>query len=160
MTNAEIITAAAIVVGPIVAVLITLWHQNRTQKRGAKERLFLTLMAHRRVMPPTFDWTNALNLIDVVFDEHEKVLEKWHEFYDIVNAPPPVDWTRWNHTYIQLLSEMAKVLGYKNLEQTQIDKFYAPQAHGTQAALNQDLQQEFLRVLRATEALQVVARRE
>lgn len=142
---------------PIIAVLITLWHQDRAQKRTTKERLFLTLMAHRRVMPPTFDWANALNVIDVVFAGHSEVLRKWHEFFNIVTSVQP-DWGRWNHTYIEMLSGMAKVLGYKRLEQTQIDRFYAPQAHGTQAALNQDPQQELLRVLRGTEAIHVTPR--
>jgi hypothetical protein len=49
---------------------------------------------------------------------------------------------------------MATVLGYRRLRQTDIDRFYAPQAHGTQAALTQELQTEFLRVLKATHSLQ------
>jgi len=52
-----------------------------------------------------------------------------------------------------LLSEMAKTLGYKNLQQTDIDKFYSPKAHGSQSELNYKLQTEFLRVLENTSSL-------
>jgi hypothetical protein len=132
MTTNEVVTIIALLLGPIGAVGISLWHQRRTQKHDAKERLFLLLMAHRRSNPPTFEWANSLNLIDVVFAHHVEVVAKWHELYDIV-IREPVNWTQWNHSYIELLSEMATVLGYRRLRQTDIDRFYAPQAHGTQA---------------------------
>jgi hypothetical protein len=45
---------------------------------------------------------------------------------------------------------MAIVLGYQRLKQTDIDRFYAPQAFGDQAAMQGDLQKELLRVLKAT----------
>ena len=66
-TMEGIVTIIALIVGPVAAVCITLWYQRRTEKRAAKERLFMTLMAHRRSFPPPPDWTNALNLIDVVY---------------------------------------------------------------------------------------------
>ena len=156
MTLAEIFTVIALITGPTVAVWITLWHQNRSQKRAGKERLFGTLMAHRRSNPPKIEWANALNLIDVIYADHPTVVGKWHELYNILSQAP-VNWTRWNHVYIELLSEMAMVLGYRRLQQVQIDQFYSPQAHGDQAVLNFELQTELLRVLKATQTLQVTS---
>lgn len=150
----DIITTIALILGPTIAVIITLWHQRRQQKRDAKERLFSVLMAHRRTNPPTFEWANALNLIDVIFDDDRAVITKWHELYNIVSQTQ-VNWSQWGHTYIELLSEMAKALGYRRLQQTDIDRFYAPQAHGTQAALTQEMQIELLRVLKATQTLRI-----
>jgi hypothetical protein len=49
----DIVAVIALILGPVIAVLITFWCQRRRQKYDAKERLFLGLMAQhciRRVM--------------------------------------------------------------------------------------------------------------
>jgi len=148
----------AVVLGPIVAVVITLWYQTHKEKRDAKIRLFLNLMAHRKSNPPTFERVNSLNLIDVVFADHPKVLQLWHEYYDLLHTQPP-NFELWEHKHIDMLSEMGQALGYKKLKQTEIEKFYTPVAHGTQAELNEKTQREFLRVLENTASF-VVTKKE
>jgi len=157
MTTSEAILALAALLGPIAAVVITLWHQGRKEKRDQKFRLFMTLMAHRRSNPPPSEWVGALNLIDAVFADKPKVLSAWRSLYDCLNAKPWDD-QRYQHTSLDLLSEIAKALGYKEMKQTDIDKFYSPMAHGEAFALTTKLQTELLRVLEATERLAVVPR--
>ena len=147
-----LINIIAIVLGPIIAVLITLIYQSDKEKRGAKTRLFITLMAHRKSYPPTMAWVESLNLIDVVFAKHPKVLGLWHEYYDCLHEST-TDYIKRDHKYLELLFEMANTLGYKNLQQTDIDKFYSPKAHGSQSELNYKLQTELLRVLESTSSL-------
>ena len=48
---------------------------------------------------------------------------------------------------MDLLSEMAMALGYKNLKQTEIDRFYSPKYFGSQMSRQDILFQENLRVL-------------
>lgn len=147
-------TIIALVLGPAIAVAITLFYQRRAEKRSAKERIFAVLMEHRRSNPPAIEWANALNLIDIVFQDNDRVVNKWREAFGMINRPADqVNWGQWGHAHIELLSEMALVLGYKRLQQTDIDRFYAPQAHGNQVALTQELQTEVLRVLKASENL-------
>lgn len=55
-----------------------------------------------------------------------------------------------NHKYLELLSAIAGHLGYKKLQQTDIDKFYSPQAHVDQLVVNYEMQRELLRVLKST----------
>ena len=145
-------TVFALLFGPLAAVWWTLRHQDRAQRRGAKERLFLTLMAHRRANPPSAEWTNSLNLIDVVFSDNEKVVGLWHTLYMVLETKP---WNqqRYTHAFLELMSEMARSLGYRRLSQTDIDKSYAPQAHGDMAERQAELQTEFLRVLKASKNL-------
>ena len=81
----DIVTIAALFFGPVVAVWITLWSQRRLAKQSAKRQLFLTLMANRKRWPPTIDWVNALNLIDVVFADDDDVVSAWHSLYDAVS---------------------------------------------------------------------------
>ena len=143
------VTGFAIFLGPLAGVIFTLWFQARKEKLDAKNRLFLTLMAHRKSYPPTFDLVNGLNLIDAVFSKNTSVVQLWHDYYDLL-CHSPVIWHLAEAKYLDLLSEMAKVLGYSDLSQTSIARFYSPIAHGNQVQLNVDIQLELLRVLQSS----------
>jgi hypothetical protein len=143
----NIIGIIAIIVGPVSAVIITLWHQDRKQKIGEKNRLFLTLMAHRKTLPPNPEWVNALNVIDVVFSDNPNIVTHWHDFYNLLHADMEKTQQQRDHKYLELLSAMAKVLDYPSLSQTDIDKFYIPKAYGDQYEISAKIQKEWLRVL-------------
>jgi len=144
----DIINIIAVITGPIFAVVITLMWQQRKEKRDSKERLFLTLMAHRRTFPPPIEWVNSLNVTDVVFAEHPQVVQLWHQYYSsLTNPPANENYQQREHTYLLMLSAIARALGYGRLEQTDIDKFYAPQVPPFLRALNYKCQTEWLRVL-------------
>jgi len=149
---------AAIVFSPVIAVVITLWWEKRKVKHEAKYRVFIALMAHRKSYPISHERVNALNLIDTIFGDCPKVLAMWHEYYSMLQRqnPSPQEQVEQHQKYIELLSEMAGSLGFSNLKQTDIDKFYIPQAHMDQAQINAECQAEFLRVLKNTERLPVV----
>jgi hypothetical protein len=153
-------TTIALILGPVIAVIMTLWYQARSEKQTAKQRLFAVLMANRSPNPPTTDWVNGLNLIDVVFQDDRTVVGKWHELYDAMNHPPlQINTQRMGHLRIELLSEMAVSLGYGRLSQTDIDRFYKPQSMGDEATAQKELRDELVRVLKATETLSITARR-
>jgi hypothetical protein len=151
------ITAVAIVLGPLAGVIFTLWFQKRKERSDAQHRLFLALMAHRRSMPPSVDWVNALNLIDVVFADSREVVGLWHQFYDLLCQDPPNSHLA-DAKYLDLLASMGRMLGYQDLSQTDISKFYLPRAHGNQSQLAMGTQMELLRVLRSTERINVQPR--
>ena len=153
----NIINIAAIVIGPVVAVLITLWWQQRKEKRDAKMRLFTTLMAFRKSYPISYEWANSLNVIDVVFGDTPEVVGRWHEYYSLLQRQnvSPQEAQEQTHKYLELMSVMAASLGFRRLQQTDIDKFYTPQAHGDQAHLNWQCQTEWLRVLQSTNRFNV-----
>ena len=147
----EIINVIAIILSPIIAVCITLWYQNYKSKQDAKYRLFLTLMAHRKRLVPTYDLVDSLNTIDVVFARNQSVIILWHEYYAMLCQKfDETNYEARSHKHLQLLSEMAKVLGYQKIQQIDIDKFYVPEAHGTIADYSYKIQTEFLRVLQNT----------
>ncbi len=146
-------TELAIIIGPIAAVLITLFAQDRAAKRSDKLRVFGILMSYRKTFPPPNEKVQALNIIEVVFHDCPDVLRIWREYYDLMQSSPQDIAAKENHKNIELLEAMAKHLGYKSLQQINIDKFYAPQIHGEQAALNQQVQVELLRVLQNTKTL-------
>jgi hypothetical protein len=141
-------------IGQIIAVaiipLITWWlgvkYQDRKTKKEAQLRLFLTLMADRKSTPITKEWVDALNTIDVVFQDNKKVRQAWREYLDSLNEKSP-HFDRSNSFRLDLLSEMAMALGYKNLKQTEIDRFYSPKYFGSQMSRHEILFKENLRVL-------------
>jgi len=148
-----IINLTAIILGPVIAVVITLTYQKHRTEQETKNRLFLKLMAQRKSFPPSFAWVESLNLIDVVFAKHPTVVQLWHDYYDCLHSETQ-DYAKRDHKYLELLSAMAQCLGYKDIQQTDIDKFYTPIAHGDQAELNHKVQIELLRVLENTDAFQ------
>ena len=143
------LTLAALLAGPVIAVWWTLFHQDRKERRAAKERLFITLMAHRRSNPISKEWAQALNVIDVVYADDASIVAKWHSLYMVLNTAP-LNYNNFLHGHLELLSEMARVLGYKNIQQTDIDKFYVPDVHTKQAEKQAETQTELLRVLKSS----------
>jgi len=149
---------AAIIIGPVAAVLISLWLQRRHRFFDNKLFIFFTLMAYRKSFPIEKDWAKALNLIDVVFAREKEITQLWHKYYDLLGEHPrrlDVE----GHVYIELLSAIAVNLGYKKLQQTDIDKFYLPQGLVPSPPAAPDLETEFLRVLKNTERFLVEQRK-
>jgi hypothetical protein len=151
------INIIAILLSPVIAVCITLWYQNYKTKKDAKYHLFLTLMAHRKRLIPTYDLVDSLNTIDVVFSKNQTVINLWHEYYTLLYQKfDDTNYETRSHKHLELLTEMAKVLGYKKIRQIDIDKFYVPIAHGSIAEMSYKLQTELLRVLENTSHFLVV----
>jgi hypothetical protein len=150
----NIVSIVAIIVGPIFAVLITIWYQNRKQRQDNKHKLFLTIMAYRKTDPPHPYYIDALNTLEVVFDRHPSVLKLWHEFFESLCQPNPtaVTFELRRKKLLDLLYEMARVLKYKNLKQTEIDIFYKPQGQIDQSQIQSNIQTEWLRILKNSES--------
>lgn len=146
------VTVGAIVAGPVAAVIFTFWIQKRRDKREAQMRVFMSLMAHRKTNPPSWELVNSLNLVDVAFDKDRRVVELWHQYYDLL-CQEPLNEHLVEAKYLDLLAAMAKALDYSELSQTDIARFYSPRAHATQFQMNAEIQAELLRVLKNTHAV-------
>lgn len=115
----EWIMIAAIIVGPVLAVLTQLGWQRRKEKRDQKAWVFGTLMSLRaQQLAP--DYVRALNCIDVVFYNNSKVRERWKvllaHFCSDAFKKDPVDQSaieRARDLAAELMAEMAKDLGYQ-----------------------------------------------
>src|SRR5579863_7503154 len=141
MTTGEIIqlciTAGALIIGPALSVIIGLYLQKRKEKRDVKMRAFMILMAHRKTMPPVQDLVNTLNIVDLVFEKDKDVVKLWHEYFDLL-CHDPLNMQLVEPKYLDLLASMAKALGYRELAQTDIARFYSPKAFSTQTVLNME----------------------
>jgi hypothetical protein len=89
----------------------------------SKRELFMTLFSLRG-HPHTRDFINALNRVDVVFHDNPKILEAWHQYFDLLHKKEEVNIEeRWKLSRTNLIEKMAKSLGY-NLESVDIHKNY------------------------------------
>ena len=79
----------AVAIIPIIVWWLGIKYQDRKAKKEAQMRLFLTLMADRKSNPITKEWVDALNTIDVVFQDNKKVRHAWREYLDSLNEKSP-----------------------------------------------------------------------
>ena len=142
----------AVAIIPIIVWVLGIKYQDRKAKKDAQLKVFLTLMADRRTNPITKEWVDALNIIDVVFQDNKRVRQAWREYLDSLNEKSP-QFESSNSFKLDLLSEMAMALGYKNLKQTEIDRFYSPKYFGSQMSRQEIIFQENLRVLMRSKSL-------
>ena len=119
----QIVAVAAI---PLIIWLVGNKQMRKKEKLEAKRDLFFTLMKQRKTFYVSQERADALNLIDVVFQDDDKVREAWKNYISSLN-PNSAEFQNNNAFLLDLLSEMAQSLGYKKLKQTEIDRFYEPQ---------------------------------
>jgi hypothetical protein len=111
----EWITIAAIVLGPILALLTQRVIDRIREKRERRVQLFLTLM-RTRATPLAPDHVNALNSIDVVFDgdRDQKIREAWRKplSHAVADASQPTWQERYNDLKVELFREIGLLVGY------------------------------------------------
>jgi len=136
----------AVAIIPIIVWVLGIKYQDRRTKKDAQLNLFLTLMANRKSNPITKEWIDALNTIDVVFQDDMKVRHAWREYLDSLNNKSPHFETS-NSFLLDLLSEMSMAVGYGNLKQTEIDRFYLPVYFGNQLETSENLTKSLQKTL-------------
>jgi hypothetical protein len=131
-----VITAVAIVVGPVVAVQITLRFEERREKRRRKYDTFHALMRTRRVtLSP--DHVTALNVIQTEFHDDDKVIAAYKKYIDNLGGPVLLPGStpeairhfvdERDDAFNEMMFELGKHLGF-TLDKRELAKYsYAPQ---------------------------------
>lgn len=124
----EIVTIAAILLGPIFAVEAQRVLDMRRERKSRREALFRTFMASRVTRAADPRHTEGLNLIGVEFYGEKAVVPVWREYMaHLSNGPITDPWIqKWNDLFVELLYAMAQSLGFKNLDKTDLRQAYAP----------------------------------
>ena len=86
----EWLTLIGIVVGPIVAVLLTLRIAGRRRVHDQRVQVLKTLLTTRH-LPGDPAYSVAINMIPVEFNNSPKVIAKWHSYMEAVNVRPSTD---------------------------------------------------------------------
>ena len=123
MENVLSVLASAILSG-IVATIVTLWWQNRSEKIKLKREIFTTLMAYRFRISHA-ESVKALNSVQAVFNDCPSVLDAWRAFKGAADKQPYVQQDLID-AHITLLEEIGKILHYKNINWKDIKSSYYP----------------------------------
>jgi hypothetical protein len=117
----------ATLLSPIVAVLITTYLQDRKTKKSAQLELFKTLYSLRG-SPVNYYYVNALNTIELIFDDSERVLASWKDYYSLLGNKDKE--SQWLDCRVRMLSAMAAHLGYEKLDVNNFVDHYLPEGLG------------------------------
>lgn len=78
MNNVVLVVITALISG-LLATIVTIWWQRRSEIRNKKMKVFETLMTYR-YMISSQESVNALNSIDVVFYKDKNVRKAFSDF--------------------------------------------------------------------------------
>lgn len=123
MENIILVVVTALISG-LLATIVTIWWQRKTQIRKSKMKIFETLMAYRyRIIAETS--VHALNSIDVVFYKEKNVRKAYSDFLNEAAKRPEMN-PNTPDKHLKLLEEMAKALNLKNIHWDDIKQTYYP----------------------------------
>ncbi len=108
MTSEAIAIITATFLGPIFAVIVTLWYQRRAEQHQRRTYIFRTLMSTRR-LSVSREHVDALNLIEVDFHGVKKVQEAHKHYLTHLNNGNP-DKELWVNTRHDLLAKLLHAL--------------------------------------------------
>lgn len=136
ITIADWLMILAVLLGPLIAVQLTRYLDNKKEIRERKLAVFKKLMA-THAYTISWDHVEALNRIDLEFDKSETkekaVIEAWKEYLDLLGNKQltPEQWAvKRLDLLVELLHKMAIVLDY-DFDKTHIkNSSYSPMAHG------------------------------
>ena len=130
-----IIEIVILFLSPFIAVLVTLWYQDRQAKQQVKMDLFRRLITHKGKVTLSREYIEALNQIRVVFYNNEKIKTLWGQYYELVQVDrdlTKLEIQRMDRIDLDMLQEIAKELKFKDMTQNDISRHYYPSGLGQQ----------------------------
>ena len=150
MTLTEMISIVSVLLSPLFAIQVTKWLDGKSESKNRKIEIFRVLMGQRGMYPRTTEFIIALNQIDIVYYNNQKVLESWKKYFEVTlpNHPEKSEATSYRN---DMLLQMAKELDYKNLGSIEIGKYYLTQQRAEELDFQKEYYSEFYRVLKNSE---------
>lgn len=125
MSETAVVILTALCSG-LIATFVTILWQKRSQINNEKNRIFTILMSKRYDIASE-ESVNALNMIDVIFYQSEKVRTAWKSFLETTNQPDsPTKNQAINDKHLKLLEVIAEDIGYKKIRWDDIKQYYYP----------------------------------
>lgn len=137
----------------LVATVITIIVQKCSEAKKVKIQIFETLMSHRYLINDKEN-VEALNRVEVIFYNKNNVRKAWKEFLDIADRGASIvtNAETVDDKYLKLLSEIAKCIGYKNIDWENIKRYYYPQGLATKIT-----EEEMLRKAQLTQVTEIIS---
>ncbi len=148
MKISDWLNVTAIFVSPILAVWISIFIQERRERKNRKFTTFLTLISTRHSVASE-EQVRAFNSIDVLYHKCPDVRRHWREYLELLNQPGRQ--VEWEVKKLALLKSMAKDLGYRDsIDALDLFRAYGPKGLIEEREKYGKIADELLRVLKAT----------
>ena len=164
MTISDGLMILAVLIGPIIAIRLTRFLDERKELRERKLWVFKTLMATRAYTVSPLH-VEALNRIDLEFDKNKPkekaVVEKWSEYLDLLGdrSLSVEQWTvRRVELLVDLLNLMGQTLGYDFDRTTIKNATYSPTVHGKVEEQQDRMREGLLDLIEGKRALPMYVR--
>lgn len=155
MTTYEVLTLLGVIVGPLSAVLVTLWSQARNAARDKQLHTFRMLIGTRHaVADPAY--SVAINMIPVDFNKCPKIMAAWERYMDSAYYKPSPENKERHYRDLtdkqtRLLFEISQHLSYRISESDLEKRVYASQSFVDRDQLSIQAQVAWLRIANALE---------
>ena len=83
----ELLTLIGIIIGPVIAVIITLITESKRRKREGQIQV-MRMLLNTRHMPADPSYSVAINLVPVEFNDSNEVMTAWEKYIDVVRLKP------------------------------------------------------------------------
>lgn len=158
------LTLIAILAGPIAAVLVTRWGDDRREKRRRKHDVLTTLMRTRPARL-SYEHVGALNLIQLEFHDSPTVQSAYGRYIEILyqDAPKESDASKRfgeerSDRFIELLHQIARDMGY-SFDKKDLEKLsYGPQGWENDESAIRMMRAMAMDVMTGRQSLSVVMR--
>lgn len=155
-------TIAATLVGPVVAVAITLWYQGRDQAYQRRLSVFRSLMQWRANWLHA-EWVGALNMVPVEFSGRPKILSALSALLDKLGDRGFAEggeqlsaaYNRAETAFVELIQKLARDL---KIDLNGFDpggRVYAPTGWAAEQAAIQSLRADTTAIFRGERALKI-----
>lgn len=155
------LTIAAILLGPIGALLIQQWRDKRREDDKRKRQVFHQLLLTLKV-PMAPRHVDALNSVPLEFYAKKEVIEAWRLYTSHLNNREMLknDGLRWGQMKFDLLVDLAykmgQSLGYGHIDKATLkDNVYVPQGYEDQEEQFRLMRETLLKVLRGQNPIPV-----
>lgn len=133
-TTMEWLTLLALVAGPVLAVFVTRYIDDRKERIRRRHEVFRDLMRTRSAKI-SLEHVTALNLVEFEFYSDKEVRLAWKNYMDTLSADFPADpakqegvLAKRNQLFIKLLQNIANHIGFKKIDVTDLMSLnYYPQ---------------------------------
>lgn len=153
----------AIIISPVVAVLVSMYIQDKKEEKRAKRNILEIMIStrHNQVNEQT---VRVMNMIDIIFADDKDVRRLWVEYFLMLNNEG-LNNENGNKLRkdknMELIHAMANAVGIgAKINLLDLSRIYCPQGLVNQNELAQSLAVELLRVLKSTKSLHVEAQQE
>ncbi len=123
MKDVMLVIVTALISG-LMATIVTIWWQRKSEERSKKMKVFETLMSYRYNFSDQAS-VNALNSIDVIFYKDSAVRRAYADFLSEAGKKPELN-PNINDKHLKLLEVISSSLGLKDIHWDEIKQCYYP----------------------------------